>query len=138
MKKALYILVFLLSGNICFAQKNKIAFYGGIEWQPAIRKYQPAVSLNARGYINDHVSMGGALSFTSEKHAENFGYLANRTRSTHATLNFLVQNDVINSEKVFFSTYIFTGLYFLSLVNPDETSTETVYNEIDGMWIINQ
>ena len=138
MKKALYILVFSLSGNLCFAQKDKIAFYGGIEWQPAIRKYQPAVHLNVRGYVNDRISLGAALSYTSEKHAENFGYLADRTRSNHATLNFLVQNDVINNDKVFFSTYLSTGLYFLSLVNPDETSTQTQYNEIDGMWIVNQ
>ena len=34
--------------------------------------------------------------------------------------------------------YLSTGLYFLSLVNPDETSTQTQYNEIDGMWIVNQ
>ncbi|MDF2930961.1 MAG: hypothetical protein K0R36_292 [Chryseobacterium sp.] len=138
MKKALYILVFLLSCPICFAQKDQIAFYAGIELQPGIRKYQPALHINMRSYINDRVSLGGALSLASEKHSENFGYSADRTRSNHIILNFLVQNDVINNEKVFFSTYLSTGLYFLSLVNPDETSTQTQYNEIDGIWIVNE
>jgi len=137
MKKAHYILVFLLSCPICFAQKNRLAFYAGIELQPAIRAYQPALQMNVRSYINDRVSLGGALSFTGEKHAENFGYLANRTRSNHVTLNFLVQNDFVNTGKVYLSTYLSTGMYCISLVNPDETSSETAYNEIDGVWVVN-
>lgn len=138
MKKALYILSFLLSGNFFLAQKNKIAFYGGIEWQPVIRQYQPALHINARNYVSDRVSLGGTLSFTHENHSGNFGYLANRTRSNHTTLNFLVQNDMINSDKFFFSTYFSAGGYFLSLINPDDKTTETSYSEVDGIWLENQ
>lgn len=138
MKKVLYTLVFLMCGNLCFAQKDKIAFYGGVEWQPAIRQYQPAIQLNGRGYVNNRISLGAAMSYTGEKHSENFGYFANRTWSNHLIINFLVQNDVISSDKFFFSTYLSTGFYFLGLVNPDDRTTETSYSEVDGIWLENQ
>lgn len=135
MKKVYYILALLLSSPLFFAQKEKVAFYFGAELQPTIYKYQPAVNINGRSYINDRVSLGGTLSFTSKKYAENFGYPADRTRSNHIILNFMAQNDFINTEKVVLSTYLSTGLYFFSLVNPDEKTTETAYNDVDGIWI---
>lgn len=135
MKKAHYILGFLLFSPLFFAQKEKLAFYFGAELQPTIFKYQPAAHINARSYLNDRLSLGGALSFTSKKYSENFGYQADRTRSNHIILNVLAQNDFINTEKVVLSTYLSTGLYFFSLVNPDEKTTQTTYNDIDGIWV---
>ncbi|MBD3906183.1 hypothetical protein NAL32_16150 [Chryseobacterium sp. Ch-15] len=135
MKKAHYILGFLLFSQLFFAQKEKLAFYFGAELQPTIFKYQPAAHINARSYLNDRLSLGGALSFTSKKYSENFGYQADRTRSNHIILNVLAQNDFINTEKVVLSTYLSTGLYFFSLVNPDEKTTQTTYNDIDGIWV---
>ncbi|MBO6185815.1 MAG: hypothetical protein J6O88_14195 [Chryseobacterium sp.] len=135
MKKAHYILGFLLFSQLFFAQKEKLAFYFGAELQPTIYKYQPTAHINARSYLNDRLSLGGALSFTSKKYSENFGYQADRTRSNHIILNVLAQNDFINTEKVVLSTYLSTGLYFFSLVNPDEKTTQTTYNDIDGIWV---
>lgn len=132
MKKTLYLLAFLLSTPLLFAQQDKIAVYLGSEFQPAIYTYQPAANIHVRTYLNNRISLGGALSFTTKKHSENFGYDADRTRSNHILLNVLAQNDFINTEKVVFSTYISTGVYFLRLVNPDEKTTETTYTEIDG------
>lgn len=138
MKKVYPFLAFLLSCPLFFAQKEKVAFYFGAELQPTIYKHQPAIHVNARSYLNDRISLGGALSFTSKKYNENFGYAADRTRSNHIILNFLAQNDFINTEKVVFSTYLSTGLYFFSLVNPDEKTTEITHNEVDGVWYENE
>lgn len=138
MKKPHYILGLLLSCQLFFAQKEKIAVFAGAELQPTVYKYQPAANINVRSYLNDRVSLGGALSFTSKKYSENFGYPADRTRSNHIILNFLAQNDFINTEKIVLSTYLSTGLYFLSLVNPDERTTETTYNEVEGIWLANE
>lgn len=135
MKKAHYILGLLLFSQLFFAQKEKLAFYFGAELQPTIYKYQPAAHINVRSYLNDRLSLGGTLSFTSKKYSENFGYPADRTRSNHIILNVLAQNDFINTEKVVLSTYLSTGLYFFSLVNPDEKTTETAYNDVDGIWL---
>ena len=76
MRKAYHILALLLGSPLFFAQKEKVAFYIGAELQPIVYKYQPALNINARSYLNDRVSLGGAFSFTSNKYAENFGYLA--------------------------------------------------------------
>ncbi|WP_435523551.1 hypothetical protein [Chryseobacterium indoltheticum] len=96
-------------------RKRKDSFLFGAELQPTIYKYQPAAHTNVRSYLNDRLSLGGALSFTSKKYSENFGYSADRTRSNHIILNVLAQNDFINTEKVVLSTYLSTGLYFLVL-----------------------
>jgi hypothetical protein len=138
MKKVHYILALFLSSPLFFAQKEKVAFYFGAELQPIVYKYQSALNINARSYLNDRVSLGGSFSFASNKYAENFGYPADRTRSNHIILNVLAQNDFINTEKVVFSTYLSTGLYLFNLVNPDEKTTEIVYNDIDGVWIANE
>lgn len=133
MKKTYLILAFLLSAPLFFAQQDKIAVYAGVELQPAIYKYQPTANIHVRTYLNDRISLGGAFSYTTKKHDENFGYQANRTRSNHIILNVLAQNDFINTDKIVFSTYISTGMYFLGLVNPDEKTTEISYTEIDGI-----
>lgn len=138
MKKTHYILGLLLSFQLFFAQKEKIAFFAGAELQPTIYKYQPAAHINVRSYLNDRISLGGALSFTSKKYNENFGYLADRTRSNHIILNVLVQNDFVNTDKIVLSTYLSTGMYFFSLVNPDEKTTEISHNEVDGVWYENE
>lgn len=138
MKKTHYILGLLLSSQLFFAQKEKLAVFAGVELQPTVYKYQSAANINVRSYLNDRVSLGGALSFTSKKYSENFGYAADRTRSNHIILNFLAQNDFINTEKFFLSTYLSTGVYFLSLVNPDERTTQTTYSEVEGIWLANE
>lgn len=138
MKKSYYILALLLSSSLLFAQRDKVAFYFGAELQPTIYKYQPAAHINVRSYLNNRVSLGGTFSYTTKKYNENFGYAADRTRSNHIILNFLAQNDFINTEKVVFSTYLSTGLYFFSLVNPDEKTTEITHNEVDGVWYENE
>jgi len=138
MKKTLCILGLFVSCHLFFAQKDHIAFYGGLELQPALRGYAPAFHMNARGYINDRISLGGVLTYTQQNHSDNFGYLADRTRSFHTTFNALAQNDLIQKEKFSLSAYISTGVYFFSLVNPDETYTKSTYSEIDGLWFVNQ
>lgn len=138
MKKTHYILGLLLSCQLFFAQKEKLAIFAGVEMQPVIYKYQPAANLNVRSYINDRISLGGAFSFTTKKYSENFDYSADRTRSNHIILNFLAQNDFINTDKVVLSTYLSTGLYFFSLVNPDEKTTEISHSEVDGVWYENE
>ncbi len=134
MKKTLCILGFFVSCHLFFAQKDHIAFFAGAELQPALRGYAPAFHMNARGYINDRVSLGGVLTYTQQNHSDNFGYLADRTRSFHTTFNILAQNDLIQTEKFSLSAYLSTGAYFFRLVNPDETYTEITHNQIDGIW----
>jgi hypothetical protein len=138
MKKAIYILGFFVSCNLFFAQKDHIAFFAGLELQPALKGYAPAFQMNGRFYVNDRISLGGVLAYTQQNHSDNFGYLADRTRSFHTTFNALAQNDLIQKEKFSLSAYISTGVYFFSLVNPDETYTKSSYSEIDGVWFVNQ
>ncbi|WP_312342683.1 hypothetical protein [Chryseobacterium binzhouense] len=136
MKKTFYILA-LSAGTYCFAQTDQLAVYAGVEMQPAIRSYQPAAQFNARAYLNEKISLGGAVSFALEKHPQNFGFSAERTRSQHTTLNFMVQNDFANTEKLSFSTYLSTGMYLVALVNPDDKTNEIFYNDLDGVWNAN-
>lgn len=138
MKKVIYILGFLSTCNLFFAQKDHIAFFAGLELQPGLKKYLPAFQMNGRIYVNDRISLGGELAYTQQNHSEDFGYPANRTRSYHTTFNILAQNDLIKKENFSLSVYISTGIYFLSLVNPDETYTEMSYNQIRGVWFVNE
>lgn len=138
MKKAIYILGFMVSCNLFFAQKDHLAFFAGLELQPALKGYAPAFHMNARGYISDRISLGGVLAYTQQNHSDNFGYLADRTRSFHTTFNALAQNDLIQTEKFSLSAYLSTGVYFFRLVNPDQTYTETTYNQIEGIWFVHQ
>lgn len=137
MKKISYLLGFLLSCNL-FAQKDHLAFFAGAELQPVINGYRPAFQMNGRFYVNDRISLGGLLAYTQQNHSDNFGYLADRTRSYHTTVNIIAQNDLIRKENFSLSAYISTGMYFLNLVNPDEMYTETSYNHIQGVWFVNQ
>lgn len=138
MKKAISILGIVLCSTLAFAQKNQIAFYAGLEMQPALTKYKPAISVNGRSYIDEHWSFGASISYTTEKHNQNFGYRAYRTRSNHTTINFLAQNDLIRNETLFLSAFVSSGLYRLILVNPDEYTLEETYSEIDGVWHVYQ
>ncbi|WP_312903227.1 hypothetical protein [Chryseobacterium taichungense] len=138
MKKAIYMLGFFVSCNLFFAQRDHIAFFAGLELQPALNGYAPAFQMNGRLYVNDRISLGAALAYTQQNHSDNFGYLADRTRSYHTTFNLLAQNDLIQKENFSLGIYISTGMYFLSLVNPDETYTQTTYNQFEDVWFVHQ
>ena len=127
--------IVMLFSVIAFTQSDKqLAVFAGASYQPILIENQIGASLNARYYIQEKLSAGVDFMYTSEKYSQGFGFDTDRTLMYNLNINSLLQYDVVKNEKFSAGIYVLSGISIVTLRNMNDTKTEEVQTEVDGVW----
>lgn len=127
MKKYMLFATCLISIGF-YAQKEDLAFFGGVNFQEVHSKSKISADLTGRYYVQDRLSIGLQFLYNTKRYEEGFGYFTDRTVLNNMTINTIVQYDFLKNDQFIVAAFVGNGVNLVELRNLNEVRVEQYFD----------